>query len=576
MNDPARVGAATGAGPLPAGTLLGNRFRVKSHLRGHGEAELYRASDAQSGAEVAVYVLTLATTARALMERELAKAQRLPPHKNLALLVAVTAHGSRLLVAHEWPEGHTLRQVVDAQRAKGGTIDAARAGTLLGHVGAALEHASAQLAHGSLNPDNIWISSSGRVRVTDLGMGAALPALARGGGPAGAPGGLYLAPEVARGGPATPASDVYALGAVLFEMLTGAPPVPPLQPPSRTHATVPQAVDAVVGRALLPSPAGRYPAPADMLRALGAALAEASARPAGTPSPAAAGIAARDTGGRPFDVAAAAGLSQDEARWLVQKDKLDFGPFSLAQVKAQIAEGVFRGDNLIVDMDSGARQKILEHPQLSDFSRDAERRLEHTRRVQAEHAHQHVERKKGRAFKLIIGAALLVVGGGLSLYLSQRQAADESELASRVGDADVEAFLKGVKVDFPSSKRPTTRRAARGGGSGADPFSTTTNLGDVTQGGADNVLSDRIIQSVMMGNYRKLVPCIMDARRKNPGLSDMDLEFIVTGAGKVSAVKVNGEQGGSFAGCVLARMQSFNFPKYDGSKTIASWSMSVR
>jgi hypothetical protein len=576
MNDPARVGAASAAGPSAAGTLLGNRFRVKSHLRGKGEAELYRASDAQSGAEVAVYLLTLSPTARSRLERELARAQRLPPHKNLAVLVAVTTHGSRLLVAHEWPEGHSLREVIDAQRTKGGTIDAARAHTLLGHVGAALEHASAQLAHGSLNPDNIWLSSSGRVRVTDLGMGTALPALARGGGPAGAPGGLYLAPEVARSEPATPAADVYALGAVLFEMLTGAPPVPPLQPPSRTHPTVPQTVDAVVGRALLPNAAGRYSTPADMLRALGHALQEAAARPAGAPSPAAAGIAARDTGGRPFDVAAAAGLSQDEARWLVQKDKLDFGPFSLAQVKAQVAEGVFRGDNLIVDMDSGSRQKIMEHPQLGDFARDAERRLEHTRRVQAEHVHQHVERKKGRAFRVIIGAALLVVGGGLFLYLSRRQAADEGALASRVGDADVDAFLKGVKVEFATTKRPTARRASRSAGGGADPFSTTTNLGDVTQGGADNVLSDRVIQGVMMGNYRKLVPCIMDARRRNPSLSDMDLEFIVAGTGKVSAVKVNGEQNGPFAGCVLGRMQSFNFPKYDGSKTIASWSMSVR
>ena len=70
----------------------------------------------------------------------------------------------------------------------------------------------------------------------------------------------------------------------------------------------------------------------------------------------------------------------------------------------------------------------------------------------------------------------------------------------------------------------------------------------------------------MMGNYRKLVPCLMDEKRRSPGLKDMDLEFIVAGNGKVSAVKVNGQRQGPFSGCVLNRMQSFNFPKYNGSR----------
>ena len=80
----------------------------------------------------------------------------------------------------------------------------------------------------------------------------------------------------------------------------------------------------------------------------------------------------------------------------------------------------------------------------------------------------------------------------------------------------------------------------------------------------------------MMGNYRGLIPCLMAEKHKNPGLTDMSIDFVVRGTGKVSAVKVNGQRGGAFPGCVLARMQSFNFPHFNGSKTIASWSMSVR
>jgi hypothetical protein len=584
MSDPARIGDVSGAGPLPPGTLVGNRFRVKTHLRTEGETELYRASDAQSGSDVALRVIRPSGPVRAVLERELAKAQRLGPHKNVAGVVAVIREGDQLLVAQDWPDGHTLREVIDAQRKQGTTIDAARAHTLLGHVATGLEHAYAQLVHGGLHPGNIWLTSSGRVRIADLALLPALSALARGGGPEGTPAGLYLAPEVARGGVAMPASDVYALGAILFELLTGAPPVPPLRPPSKTIATIPPAVDAVVGRALLPNPAGRYPAPSELMKALEAAVASVPRPAAPAPSSDAAsgasapqaGTAAAATAGRPFDVSAAAGLSQEEARWLVQKDRLDFGPFSLQQVKAQIEQGVFRGDNLIVDMDSGSRQKIMEHPQLGDFARSSERRLEHARRVQAEHVHEKVERKQYKAFVLIIGAAVLVVAVGLGIWLKNRGAAREGELASRVGESDIDEFLKGVKVDFPSSKRPAARRGGRASGKGGDPFNTTTNLGDVTQGKEEAILSDRVIQSVMMSNYRKLVPCIMDERRRSPGLNDMDLEFIVMGSGKVSAVKVNGQQQGPFASCVLGRMQSFNFPKYDGSRTIASWSMAVR
>ena len=77
----------------------------------------------------------------------------------------------------------------------------------------------------------------------------------------------------------------------------------------------------------------------------------------------------------------------------------------------------------------------------------------------------------------------------------------------------------------------------------------------------------------MMHHYRGLVPCLMSERKHNPSLTQMSLDFVVRGNGKVSAVKVNGQKGG-FASCVLSRMPTF--PKFNGSKTIASWSMSMR
>ena len=90
------------------------------------------------------------------------------------------------------------------------------------------------------------------------------------------------------------------------------------------------------------------------------------------------------------------------------------------------------------------------------------------------------------------------------------------------------------------------------------------------------MLSEGDIQQVMMGNYRKLIPCIMEEKRRSPGTTDFEMDFVVLGSGKVSKVRVNGQQNGALAGCVLGRMQSFSFRKFNGAKSIASWSMSIR
>ena len=75
--------------------------------------------------------------------------------------------------------------------------------------------------------------------------------------------------------------------------------------------------------------------------------------------------------GTPFNVMEAAGAVGDEnqERWLVQKDKLDFGPFSLAQIRAQIERGEIISEHLIVDTDSGERWKVKEFPGLGEFTK---------------------------------------------------------------------------------------------------------------------------------------------------------------------------------------------------------------
>jgi hypothetical protein len=286
--------------------------------------------------------------------------------------------------------------------------------------------------------------------------------------------------------------------------------------------------------------------------------------------------------GTSFNVAEAAGSATDDGRerWLVHKDKLDFGPFTMGQIRAQIERGEVMSEHLIVDTDTGARRKVKDFPELRDFTRHSERRLEQQRRARAEQASESSEKRKSMVTLFIVGIFVLVTLGGIGVFVWSRKDSGGGKLASRAEEAEIDAFLKDVKINFAGAhvaKRGAGGRHASGGGSNDAEFNNDANFGDATKSGVgDETLDDDVIQRVMMGNYRALVPCIMQERHKVPGLSDISLDFVVRGNGRVSAVKVNGQRGGAFAGCLLGRMQSFGFPKFNGAKTIASWSMSMR
>jgi serine/threonine-protein kinase len=558
---------------IAAGVLVGGRFQIQSFVGEEGGTEVYQAQDSQGGSRVALRVFSADGMTRTAAEADLGQAARVA-HKNLATLVAWGQEGDRVYVATESADGASLRQILDARRRDGGVIGLTHAHVLLGHVANALDTVHSTLVHGGVNPTAIRITSAGRVKLTDLGLSRALPALARRGGPDSNSHAPYLAPEVAAGEELSPATDVYSLAAILYEMLTGHAPASPLWPPSQVNPAIPPAVDAVVARGMAPLPETRFSRPKELLDALGAVLASMAGGVASAVPPPSSAPSARLTTGKSFSVADAVRLTEEYERWLIQKDKLDYGPFSLAQVMAQMEKGIFNGDDIIVDVDSGDRQKIREHPQLVEFTRLTERRLEAQRRAQAEQAHEHVERKKGRWTIFIIGVAVVGIGAGLTWFIHKRVAAKDDVLASRVSEADVDAFLTDVKISFPEHKRAGgARRGGPGGGVAgrAEDFNNNMDLGDVSQGGGDAILDEGTIDRVMRANYRRLVPCIMGR-----GVPTIEVDFVVQPTGRVRAVRVNGQGKGPLPMCILNQMQSFGFPTYKGKNTIASWSMSIR
>jgi eukaryotic-like serine/threonine-protein kinase len=598
------LAVSSAPGQFAAGSTVGARFRIEALLYQDAVSQTYRATDLGQAVPAAVRVIPMGLLgARAAqLEADVEKAAAIP-HKNLADVLMVGREGEFYFIATELLEGQTLRDFIDGKRSEGRGVSFKGACNLITHIANGLEPAAAFMPHGGLNPANVWVTTAGRVKVADLGLCRTLPALGRRGAPAGTPDHIYVAPEVLAGAPPGPASDVYSLGVMLYEVLTGRPPSAPLRPASAIATDAPPAIDTIIRRAMERAPEARFHSPSELRQALGAseslvaAPAPASATPGvapvAAPGPAAAkaappaaagagGEPARLTLGRSFNVAEAAGGAADDTqeRWLIQKDRLDFGPFSLAQIRAQIERGEILGEHMIVDSDTGARKKVKDFPALKEFTKGAERRLEQQRRARAEHHHESTEKKKSVVTFLTVGVALVAAIGGVGYYVMSRKAADGGKLASRAEEAEVDAFLKELKLNFV--KAHVAKHGSGGGGghhaaSADSDFNNDMNLGDVTQGGGGTeTLDDDVIQGVMMGHYRSLVPCIMQEKHRSPGLTDVNMDFVVLGTGKVKAVKINGQSSGPFPACIKERMQSFGFPKFNGAKTIASWSMSMR
>jgi serine/threonine protein kinase len=591
---PARDSLAVSAAPgqFQPGAVVGSRFRLDALLSQDSVSQTYRATDANRRGPAAVRIISLRALGpiAAQLVTDVENASALV-HKNLIEVLTAGREADYFYVATELLDGQTLRDFIDKKRTEGRNVSFKGACNLITHVANGLERAAGLMPHGGLNPAAIWVNKAGRVKVTDLGLSRTVPALARRGAPAGAPDHVYCSPEVLAGAAPTSASDVYSLGIMLYEVVTGRLPGTPFLPATQAAADVPPVVDSILAAAFSRQPEGRFASPMELRDALASALAgggapTAAAQPSGAPRAAAtqaveppAAPPPRSSLGRSFNVAEAAGGAIDEGqeRWLIQKDKLDFGPFSLTQIRAQISRGEILGEHMIVDSDTGARQKVKDFRPLSEFTKTSERHREQNRRAAAEQKMESSDKKKRAATLLFSAIFLLVAAGGVGFFVLTRKADDGTKLAARSEDAEVDAFLKDVKLNF--EKAHVAKRGSGGhhAGSSKDDaeFNNDANFGDASKyaSAGDETLDDGVIEETMMHHYRGLVPCLMAERKHNPGLTQMSLDFVVRGTGKVSAVKVNGQKGG-FASCVLSRMPTF--PKFNGVKTIASWSMSMR
>jgi tRNA A-37 threonylcarbamoyl transferase component Bud32 len=262
--------------------VLNNRYRVLAQIAGGGMAVVYKAHDTVLNRVVAVKVLrdTFAQDVdfRARFQREAQAAANLT-HPNIVTVYDYGQDGPQSYIVMEYIEGRDLKTVIRGEA----PLPLDRATDLMVQACAALGAAHrAGLVHCDVKPQNILVTNDARVKVTDFGIARAMSASVPQNVETvwGTP--HYFSPEQAAGEPPTPASDVYSLGVVLYEMLAGrvpfdAPDHTALalqhmqdQPPPLTalNPAVPIQIEQIVNKALAKDPANRYRTADQLGRAL--------------------------------------------------------------------------------------------------------------------------------------------------------------------------------------------------------------------------------------------------------------------------------------------------------------------
>lgn len=205
---------------LPSVRTVG-AYRLVDLLGRGGMGEVYRAVHMPTGRLVAVKLLTQSSAEIVQRFANEARLQASLAHPNIARVEAFFEADGRPCLAMEYVDGETLADRIKAR----GRLAPRDAFPLFRAVVAATAHLhSAGIVHRALKPTNVRIASGGEVKLLDFGVakGGSSPALTRVGSVVGTP--LYLSPEQLRSGAAAPASDVWALGVVFYEMLAGRVP----------------------------------------------------------------------------------------------------------------------------------------------------------------------------------------------------------------------------------------------------------------------------------------------------------------------------------------------------------------
>src|SRR6478672_2334264 len=277
------------------GKTLG-RYRIVERIGRGGMADVYKAYQPSLDRYVAIKVLhpflLEEDGSRERFQRE-ARSVAALRHPNIVQVFDFDTEGDDYFMVMEYVDGPNLKAVMHEQAAAGTRLSLDRIDEIITAIGGALAYAHRQgMIHRDVKPHNILFTSAGQPLLTDFGIAKIVSGGSQSlsGALSGTP--AYMSPEQGRGAPLDARTDIYSLGVVLYEMVTGRVPFDadtpfavvikhindPLPLPHTVVPDVPPALARVILKAMAKAPEDRYATAAELVQATHQAviLAEAS------------------------------------------------------------------------------------------------------------------------------------------------------------------------------------------------------------------------------------------------------------------------------------------------------------
>lgn len=261
------------------GRLLDNRYEVMTAIGTGGMAVVYKALDHRLNRQVALKILKDDYSGDAEFRRRFhaeSQAVAMLNHPNIVSVYDVSTDGDADYIVMELVDGITLKQYIER---RGGYLNWKESLHFASQIAKALEHAHNQgVIHRDIKPHNVMILKNGSAKVTDFGIARMMSAqntLTKE-----ALGSVhYISPEQAKGGRVDNRSDIYSLGVVMYEMITGQPPYDGESPvavalqhinggakmPSILNPNLPGGLEQIIMRAMAVDPAQRYSSATELL-----------------------------------------------------------------------------------------------------------------------------------------------------------------------------------------------------------------------------------------------------------------------------------------------------------------------
>ena len=638
---------ANAAPTLPPGTVVGGRFEVVAPLTTDGLGAILSAKDQKTTLPVTLRILPprlVQGEVGAKLRAEARVASALTHRSILATYGVGTLQDGSMFVATESIDGIRLSDLLERRRKQGGAMSLRGAYNVIAHVCKALSYAQDRACHGTLRPSVVWVGRSGRVKVGDFGLGRVLVE-AHSAAVLGQSEQACLAPEVKGGNAADARSDIFGLGAILYQLLTGRTPAEGFVPPSQAHPDATPEIDRVLLRCLAAQPSGRYASPDDVRVALlplvadapevsaqedfgmdevdvdvdlasvhppaDPALARARQRPAAPAVESRPEVGARVSLAEPFRPSLAeaprpsmadagqvdlgkvlARITENDApRWMAQKDGLDHGPFSGRELVGLIAKGEILDSHLLINLDTGARTPVKEHPDFAEFAEQ----YNHKRATDEHKAKMvvaaHDEKRSART-KVVAASAILVVlvaAGGGFLYTrraAERRAIEEREVGELMNIGRITASASGdLLPDQPrhgggGHRSGSAGGSGGGGGGGAsgsyeDAMNQAMDLGDVTQGRSESRLTGAQVAEVMNRNISRIYSACVPAEQARGGeLGRVQIDIAIASDGHVLGASAR-QGSGAFQSCIGRAVSSVRFPSFGAPRMGARYSFSA-